>query len=137
MPKFETLSALRGLTELDIVVPQVQFSPVFKIGGSLAWKRPKHGNINRKFLNKTVIGTVIQNNIVMKTDSKQKKHTSDLLKTSPALLKPGTPDKSSKETVHKQPVDTNKSKRIVISNKSRLNAYMKSKKEKIENQSTG
>ena len=103
----------------------------------MAWKRPKHGNINRKFLNKTVIGTVIQNNIVMKTDSKQKKHTSDLLKTSPALLKPGTPDKSSKETVHKQPVDTTKSKRIVISNKSRLNAYMKSKKEKIENQSTG
>ena len=101
----------------------------------MAWKRPKHGNINKKFLNKTVIGTVIQNNIVMKTDSKQKKHTSNLLKTSSALLKPGATDKSTEETVNKQPVESIKSKKIVISNKSRLNAYMKSKKQKKENTS--
>ena len=111
---------------------------MLKIGGSLAWKKPKHGNLNRNFLNKTVIGTVIQNNIVMKTDSKQKKQTSELLKTSPALLQPDTnSDKSSKETVNKQPVDTIKRKKIVISNKSRLNAYMKSKKVKIETKDSG
>ena len=112
--------------------------PVLKIGGSLAWKKPKLGNINRKFLNKTVIGTVIQNNIIKKTDSKQKKQTSELIKTSPALLKPETcSDKSSKDTATKQPVDTIKSKKIVISNKSRLNAYMKSKKGKIETKDSG
>ena len=108
-----------------------------KIGGSLAWKKPKLGNINRKFLNKTVIGTVIQNNIIKKTDSKQKKQTSELIKTSPALLKPETRSNKSKETATKQPVDTIKSKKIVISNKSRLNAYMKSKKGKIETKDSG
>ena len=73
----------------------------------------------------------------MKTDSKQKKHTSNLLKTSSALLKPGTQDKSTEETVNKQPVESIKSKKIVISNKSRLNAYIKSKKEKKEKKITG
>ena len=76
----------------------------------------------------------------MKTDSNQKKQTSELLKSSPALLEPDTntnSDKSSKETVNKQPVDTIKRKKIVISNKSRLNAYMKSKKVKIETKDSG
>ena len=73
----------------------------------------------------------------MKTDSKQKKHTSNLIKTSSALLKPGNKDKSSKETVNRQPIESIKSKKIVISNKSRLNAYMNSKKVKKEEKSTG
>ena len=111
--------------------------PLLKIGGSLAWKKPRQGKINRTFLNKTVIGTVIQNNVVMKTDCKQKQNTSDLLKSSPALLASEKQEKVAAEAVEKISVDTNKTKKVVITNKSRLNAYLKSKNKNIENKNSG
>ena len=98
-----------------------------QIGGSLAWNKPKQ-NINKRFLNKTMIGTVIQNNIVMKSDKTQKQNTAELIKTSPALK---SPIKEQSTTLNKT-ITKNKStnNKIIISNKSRLNAYIKSRKDK-------
>ena len=73
----------------------------------------------------------------MKTDCKQKKNTSDLLKSSPALLVSEKQEKVAAEAVEKISVDTNKTKKVVITNKSRLNAYLKSKNKNIENKNSG
>ena len=83
--------------------------------------------MNKRFLNKTVIGTVIQNNIVQKADSNQKRITAELLKNRPS---------TNNETVNIQPKSTPssssdnslKSKKIIISQKSRLKAYLQTKK---------
>jgi len=96
-----------------------------EIGGSLAWSKPKQASINKRFLNKTLIGNVIQNNIVMKSDLAQKQNTAQMIKSSPSL----------KDKVEENPtIPKNKSqikhihsKKIVISNKSRLKAYIKNK----------
>ena len=123
--------------EVRYIVFSINYWIPLKIGGSLAWKKPRQGKINRTFLNKTVIGTVIQNNVVMKTDCKQKQNTSDLLKSSPALLVSEKQEKVAAEAVEKISVDTNKTKKVVITNKSRLNAYLKSKNKNIENKNSG
>jgi len=96
-----------------------------EIGGSLAWSKPKQASINKRFLNKTLIGNVIQNNIVMKSDLAHKQNTAQMIKSSPSLKdkveqNPTVPkNKSQNQHIH--------SKRIVISNKSRLKAYIKNK----------
>ena len=102
-----------------------------EVGGSLSWAKPKHSGINKRFLNKTMISTLIQNNIVANTKLSEKQSTSKLLKNSPVLNKP-----EKEEFVEKTDVKTGaetsgrKSNKIIISNKSRLNAYIKTKKDK-------
>ena len=100
---------------------------LLQVGGSQAWRKTQKGNVNKRFLNKTVIGTVIQNNIVQKSDSNQKRITAELLKNRPS---------TNNETVNIQPKSTPssssdnslKSKKIIISQKSRLKAYLQTKK---------
>ena len=100
---------------------------LLQVGGSQAWRKTQKGNVNKRFLNKTVIGTVIQNNIVQKADSNQKRITAELLKNRPS---------TNNETVNIQPKSTPssssdnslKSKKIIISQKSRLKAYLQTKK---------
>ena len=71
---------------------------------------------------------MIQNNIVMKSDKNHKQNTAELIKSSPALKSP-TKDQSTtlNKTITKNKPANNK---ITISNKSRLNAYIKSRKDK-------
>ena len=98
-----------------------------QVGGSQAWRKTQKGNVNKRFLNKTVIGTVIQNNIIQKADSNQKRITAELLKNRPS---------TNNETVESKPKripssssdNTSKSKKIIISQKSRLKAYLQTKK---------
>ena len=100
---------------------------LLQVGGSQAWRKTQKGNVNKRFLNKTVIGTLIQNNIVQKSDSNQKRITAELLKNRPT---------TNNETVNIQPKSTPssssdnslKSKKIIISQKSRLKAYLQTKK---------
>ena len=100
---------------------------LLQVGGSQAWRKTQKGNVNKRFLNKTVIGTLIQNNIVQKSDSNQKRITAELLKNRPS---------TNNETVNIQPKSTPssssdnslKSKKIIISQKSRLKAYLQTKK---------
>ena len=102
-----------------------------EVGGSLSWAKPKHSGVNKRFLNKTMISTLIQNNIFANTKTSEKQSTSKLLKDSPVLNKA-----QKEELVEKREVKTGqetsgrKSNKIIISNKSRLNAYLKTKKEK-------
>ena len=102
-----------------------------EVGGSLSWAKPKHSGVNKRFLNKTMISTLIQNNIVANTKTSEKQSTSKLLKDSPVLNKA-----QKEELVEKREVKTGqetsgrKSNKIIISNKSRLKAYLKTKKEK-------
>merc|ERR1712098_174714 len=96
-----------------------------EIGGSLAWSKPNQASINKRFLNKTLIGNVIQNNIVMKTDKTHKQTTAQMIKSSPSLK-----DKVEENPTVPKNTNLNKnlhSKKIVISNKSRLKAYIKDK----------
>ena len=101
-----------------------------EVGGSLSWAKPKHSGINKRFLNKTMISTLIQNNILGNTKMSEKQSTSKLLKDSPVL------NKAEKEELVEKEVKTGKDKsgrrsnKIIISNKSRLAAYLKTKKEK-------
>ena len=100
---------------------------LLQVGGSQAWRKTQKGNVNKRFLNKTVIGTVIQNNIIQKADSNQKRITAELLKNRPS---------TNNETVESKPKripssssdNTSKSKKIIISQKSRLKAYLQTKK---------
>ena len=102
-----------------------------EIGGSLSWAKPKHAGVNKRFLNKTMISTLIQNNIVANTTVSEKQSTSKLLKDSPVLNKAEKEELTEKtETKMRQEKTGRKSNKIIISNKSRLNAYLKSKKEK-------
>merc|ERR1719150_665782 len=80
-----------------------------------------------------MISTLIQNNIFTNTKISEKQSTSKLLKDSPVLNKA-----EKEELVEKREVKTGqdksasgrKSNKIIISNKSRLAAYLKTKKEK-------
>merc|ERR1719397_1150361 len=75
-----------------------------------------------------MISTLIQNNIVNKTKSSQKKSTSQLLKESPALYKADSKEQGEKLSDQELPGKKNsRSNKITITNKSRLNAYLKSK----------
>ena len=102
-----------------------------EVGGSLSWAKPKHSGVNKRFLNKTMISTLIQNNIIANTKVSEKQSTSKLLKDSPVLNKA-----EKEELVEVREVKTGqdksgrKSNKIIISNKSRLAAYLKTKKEK-------
>ena len=102
-----------------------------EVGGSLSWAKPKHSGVNKRFLNKTMISTLIQNNIVANTKLSEKQETSKLLKDSPVLNKAEKEELVGKTEVKAGPNKTGKkSNKIVISNKSRLAAYLKTKKEK-------
>ena len=104
-----------------------------EVGGSLSWAKPRHSGVNKRFLNKTMIGTLIQNNIVTKSNTSHKQSTSKLLKESPAVKKSDAKTLEDKKEVNVENKKTNSNKRsskIIISNKARLNAYLKSKKEK-------
>ena len=103
------------------------------MGGSLSWAKPKHSGVNKRFLNKTMISTLIQNNIVTRTNTQQKISTSKLLKESPALNKKET-EEELKVSGDNEEKKKRRSGKIVISNKSRLNAYLKSKSEKKESE---
>merc|ERR1719397_745976 len=72
-----------------------------------------------------MISTLIQNNIINKTKSSHKKSTSQLLKESPALYKADSKEQGEKLSDQELP-----GKKNSRSNKSRLNAYLKSKTEK-------
>ena len=102
------------------------------MGGSLSWAKPKHSGVNKRFLNKTMMSTLIQNNIVTKhkTSSQEKQSTSKLLKESPALNKAASSDQGETRQSGDKEERSNKSNKIVISNKSRLNAYIKGKRVK-------
>ena len=104
-----------------------------QVGGSLSWAKPKHSGVNKRFLNKTMMSTLIQNNIVTKhkTSSQEKQSTSKLLKESPALNKAASSDQGeTRQGSGDKEERSNKSNKIVISNKSRLNAYIKGKRVK-------
>ena len=82
-----------------------------------------------------MISTLIQNNIVRKTDEKQKLKAASLISESPALNNSRKQDEtrtigSSSVTINNSPASSS-GKKIVISNKSRLNAYLKSKQLKM------
>ena len=102
-----------------------------EVGGSLSWAKPKHSGVNKRFLNKTMISTLIQNNIVANTKTSEKQSTSKLLKDSPVLNKAEKGEFAEKTGVKTGPEKTGKkSNKIIISNKSRLAAYLKTKKDK-------
>ena len=115
------------LRHVCLIIKVCIYIYLLQVGGSQAWRKTQKGNVNKRFLNKTVIGTVIQNNIVQKSDSKQKRITAELLKNRPS---------TNNETVNIQPKSTPssssdnslKSKKIIISQKSRLKAYLQTKK---------
>merc|ERR1719445_2922693 len=78
-----------------------------------------------------MISTLIQNNIVTNTTVSEKQSTSKLLKDSPVLNKAEKEELAEKsECKTRQEKTGRKSNKIIISNKSRLNAYLKTKKEK-------
>ena len=100
---------------------------LLQVGGSQAWRKTQKGNVNKRFLNKTVIGTVIQNNIIQKADSNQKRVTAELLKNRPSTNNE-TVEIKSKSTPSSSSDNTSKSKKIILSQKSRLKAYLQTKK---------
>ena len=100
---------------------------LLQVGGSQAWRKTQKGNVNKRFLNKTVIGTVIQNNIIQKADSNQKRITAELLKNRPSTNNE-TVEIKSKSTPSSSSDNTSKSKKIILSQKSRLKAYLQTKK---------
>ena len=100
---------------------------LLQVGGSQAWRKTQKGNVNKRFLNKTVIGTVIQNNIIQKADSNQKRVTAELLKNRPSTNNE-TVESKPKRTPSSSSDNTSKSKKIIISQKSRLKAYLQTKK---------
>ena len=109
-----------------------------EVGGSLSWAKPRHSGVNKRFLNKTMIGTLIQNNIVTKSNPDQKQSTSKLLKGSPALQKADDKTMEDKKKMNaEKKMSNNKTSKIVISNKARLNAYLKSKKETRQSDTSG
>merc|ERR1719242_680191 len=80
-----------------------------------------------------MMSTLIQNNIVTKhkTSSQEKQSTSKMLKESPALNKAASSDQGeTRQGSGDKEERSNKSNKIVISNKSRLNAYIKGKRVK-------
>ena len=79
-----------------------------------------------------MMSTLIQNNIVTRTNTQQKISTSKLLKESPALNKKETEEELTVSADSQE--KKRRSGKIVISNKSRLNAYLKSKSEKKESE---
>ena len=74
-----------------------------------------------------MIGTVIQNNIIQKADSNQKRITAELLKNRPSTNNE-TVESKPKRTPSSSSDNTSKSKKIIISQKSRLKAYLQTKK---------
>ena len=68
---------------------------------------------------------MIQNNIVRKADKNEKLHTAELIKNSPTLVPQSKASPSATEASKIKPQQP--SKKIVISNKARLSAYIRSK----------
>ena len=108
-----------------------------EVGGSLSWRKPKNKGINKRFLNNTMLSTVIQN----KKSQKQTLPITSLLphhSTTPA-------DKlmMSEPEVTKQPPDSSQAPKIsgsntnkvIISSKGRFKAYLASyRKQKVDNE---
>ena len=101
---------------------------LLQVGGSQAWRKTQKGNVNKRFLNKTVIGTVIQNNIIQKADSNQKRITAELLKNRPSTNNETVEIKLKRAHPSSSSDNSSKSKKIIISQKSRLKAYLQTKK---------
>ena len=100
-----------------------------EVGGSLSWTKPRHKGIQKRFLNNTMLSTVIQNT----------KNNKKILSTTTVYHHPAQPShcvQNSLENVTKpnhQTAKTDKtSSKVVISSKCRYKAYLADFKHKEE-----
>ena len=101
-----------------------------EVGGSLSWRKPKHKGINKRFLNNTLLSTVIQNH---KT-SKPSLVTTSALKHHAKPTEHQVPDSSPVPSPVTQPDKPSQSRggKVVISSRGRFQAYLASHKHKVE-----
>merc|ERR1712098_692929 len=106
-----------------------------EVGGSLSWRKPKHKGVNKRFLNNTMLSTMIQN-------KKTAKQSMDISVSNP-LLKNTAEDQN---LLTKSPVITKIRNQIqpsnktggainnkgVLSSKGRYKAYLASYKKQME-----
>jgi len=115
-----------------------------EVGGSLSWRKPKNKGINKRFLNNTMLSTVIQN-----TKSPKQGTTLTTVSTTTPLTHHirTSADKIMKRVPeianHNQPPDSpsqatkTSSKKVVLSSKGRYKAYLASyKKQKVDIEKT-
>merc|ERR1712013_876897 len=105
-----------------------------EVGGSLSWRKPKNKGINKRFLNNTMLSTVIQN----KKSQKQTLPITYLLPHPPSTTQADKLMMSEPE-VTKQPPDSSQAPKItnkvIISSKGRFKAYLAShRKQKVDNE---
>jgi len=113
-----------------------------EVGGSLSWRKPKNKGINKRFLNNTMLSTVIQN-----TKSPKQGTTLTTVSTTTPLTHHirTSADKIMKRVPeianHNQPPDCpsqatkTRSKKVVLSSKGRYKAYLASyRKQKVDNE---
>jgi len=117
-----------------------------EVGGSLSWRKPKNKGINKRFLNNTMLSTVIQN-----TKSPKQGTTLTTVSTTTPLTHHirTSADKIIKRepeiAKHNQPPDSPSqsqatkasSKKVVLSSKARYKAYLASyRKQKVDIEKT-
>ena len=104
-----------------------------EVGGSLSWRKPKNKGINKRFLNNTMLSTVIQN-------KKSQKQTLPIASLLPHhITTPADKSMMSEPEVTKQPPDSPQAPKItnkvIISSKGRFKAYLASyRKQKVDNE---
>ena len=104
-----------------------------EVGGSLSWTKPRHRGINKRFLNNTMLSTVIQNTKTSKdTSALQSCHQDKPSK--PVKTNPHVTVKEQTKPKQILPIKTKPSSKMMISSRSRYNSYLDSyKKQKLVN----
>ena len=98
-------------------------------GGSLSWTKPKHKGINKRFLNNTMLSTIIQNT---KTN-KQNLSTTTVPHSASQKIKTSVQSAQRNTKPNYQKAKTAKtSSKVVISSKGRYKAYLADFKHKKE-----
>ena len=98
-----------------------------EVGGSLSWAKPKRKGVNKRFLNNTVLSSVIQN-------SRSRKVPTSF--SIPPKFQPNNADEPRTQNLTNKSANLNPmKKRVTVSHKSRFKAYLsasKKGKEKAE-----
>merc|ERR1712179_517905 len=117
-----------------------------EVGGTLSWRKPKHKGINKRFLNNTMLSTMIQNKkspkqgmtMTMSTTIPLTHHirtsADKIMKRAPEIANHNQPPDSLSQAPKTSGPSTNK---VVLSSKGRYKAYLASyRKQKVDIEKT-
>ena len=119
-----------------------------EVGGSLSWRKPKHRGINKRFLNNTMLSTVIQNKkspkqgmtMTMSTTTPLTHHirtsADKVMKRPPEIANHNQPPDSPSQAPKTSGPGPSTNK-VVLSSKGRYKAYLASyRKQKVDIEKT-